>query len=352
MWLALLLATSASAQTEADAPRSLLDSLVQAATAEHGFPSVVVGVTRGGERTVVSAGTVGGAAPDAHTPYEIGSVSKVLTSLALADAVTQGETTLDTPVADLLGSPVGAHADGPIRLVDLATHTSGLPRIDMVMGFTPGFDMADPYAGYSTDSLRATVARFVPETAPGATYAYSNLGAGLLGYALATRAETSYEDLVGQRVLTPLGMAETWITASPEASAQLAPAHGAQGEPVPWWTWTDASAGAGAWRSTASDMLTLLEAVLVPDSTPLADALGLALSEHHDAGQPQSIGLAWHSVQTPHGRMWWHNGMVGGSAAFVAAIPDANLGVVVLANRQSGAVDALAQDVLRLQLGL
>ena len=342
--LTLLLAVSASAQPDA------LDSLARAAVAERGLPSVVIGVTAGGTRAVAGAGDVHGAAPDAHTPYEIGSVSKVLTSLALADAVARGETTLDTPVADLLGSPVGAHASAPIRLVDLATHTSGLPRIDFGMGWAPGFDIADPYARYTTDSLRATVARFVPETAPGATFGYSNLGAGLLGYALATSAETSYEDLVGQRVLTPLAMFETWITASPEAQAHLAPAHGAEGEPVPWWTFTDASAGAGAWRSTAADLLTLLEAALDPSATPLADALALSLREHHAADGQPAVGLAWQSAETARGRMWWHNGMVGGSTAFVAAIPEARVGVVVLANRQSGAVDALAQDVLRVVL--
>ena len=354
--LPVLLATAALAAAASAQPAGRtgpdgvpLDSLARAFAEANGLPSLVVGVIADGRRTVIGVGTVSGAAPDEHTLYEIGSVSKVLTSLALADAVVRGETTLETPVADLLSdsATVGAHPDGPIRLVDLATHTSGLPRLDLSMGFAPGFDLADPYARYDADRLTAYLATAEPATAPGAAYEYSNLGGGLLGFALAQRAGEPYADVVRQRVLAPLGMDETWMSVPDSAAGRLAVAHGADGAPVPHWTWTEPTAGAGGWRSSAADLLTLAQAVLDPDATPLADAIALATEPRAPAGDTGTdVGLGWHLAPTPGGTLAWHNGMVGGSASFAGAVPEAGVAVVVLTNRQSS-VDALGAEVLR-----
>ena len=341
--LVALAATTASAQPVP------LDSLARAHAETAVLPSLVIGVVADSQRVVVGVGDIHGAVPDAHTLYEIGSISKVLTSLALADAVTRGETTLDTPVAALLpdSATVGAHAGGPIRLADLATHTSGLPKLPGDLESMPGFDGANPYAAYGPDRMLAALAAFEPATAPGEAFAYSNWGAGLLGYALAYQADTTYDAVVRQRILDPLGLSET-VTTVPDAWAdRLAPAHSLFGLPTPHWDWTDALAGAGAWRSTPADLLTLVEALLAPETTPLAEALALATAPHAEApdlgGQ---IGLGWILTSTPNGPFLWHNGMTGGSASFVGVLPEAGVGVVVLTNRQSS-VDALGVDVLR-----
>jgi CubicO group peptidase (beta-lactamase class C family) len=335
---ALLALASASAQPVP------LDSLARAAAEADGLPSLVVGVVAGGERHVVGVGTVGGAAPDAHTPYEIGSVSKVLTALALADAVTDGEVELTTPVADLLPDTleVAASAAGPYRLVDLATHTSGLPRLPGDLFTAPGFAMANPYTHYGADRLLAFLERAEVETAPGETYGYSNLGAGLLGYALARRDGAGYAERVRRRVLAPLGLDATTLDA-PEG---LAPAHGADGAPVPPWTWTDATAGAGGWRSTASDLLTLAEAALAPSASALPASLALSLDPQIRARDDVAVGLGWHLSPLDLRTMAWHNGMVGGSASFLGVVPEAGVAVVVLTNRQAS-VDALGVEVLR-----
>ena len=344
----VLFAAAASAQAP-PAPHGVpLDSLARAFADANGLPSLVLGVVVDGRRTVVGVGEVDGAAPDARTLYEIGSISKVLTSLALADAVARGETTLETPVADLLPDSVavGAHPDGPIRLVDLATHTSGLPRLDLGMGFAPGFDMADPYARYDAGRLTAYLATAQPATAPGTAYAYSNLGGGLLGFALAQRAGTDYADLVRQRVLAPLGMNETWVVVPDSAAGRFARGHGADGAPVPHWTWTEPTAGAGGWRSSAADLLTLAQAALDPAATPLAEALALSLEPRVEIGDGRQIGLGWHTGRVDDVPVVWHNGGTGGFRSFLAVAPDGGRAVVVLTNRSLD-VDTLGIDVLR-----
>ena len=350
---ALLAALSASVGLPAPpaAQPVPLDSLARVSADTLGLPSLVVGVSVGGERFYAGVGTVDGTAPDARTLYEIGSVSKVLTALTLADAVVRGETTLETPVAALLpdSTTVRAHADGPIRLVDLATHTSGLPRLDLSMGLVPGFDGADPYARYRPEHLLAFLGRVPPSTAPGTTFEYSNLGAGLLGFALAQRAGTGYADLVRERVLAPLGMAETFDAVPDSLAARFAEGHGGDGGPVPHWTFTDASAGAGGWRSSAADLLTLAEAALAPEATPLAEALALALAPRADVSRGRQVGLGWFLFPVPGSddlTMAFHNGGTGGFVSFLAAVPEAGVAVVVLTNRQSS-VDALGMDLVR-----
>ena len=338
-------APSASGQPATAIP---LDSLAQAHAEVRGLPSLVVGITVDGQREVVGVGEVGGDPPDAHTLYEIGSVSKVLTSLALADAVARGEVELTTPVASLLPDSLvmSTYADRPIRLVDLATHTSGLPRLPVDLAMTADFDIADPYARYTPERLLAFLETVELETAPGDTYGYSNLGVGLLGYALARQAGASYAETVQARVLRPLGMDETFVDVPDAFASRFADAHGQTGDRVPHWTWTDANAGAGGWRSTADDLLMLVEAAIRPESTALAAPMALALAPQKEAGDARAIGLGWHLSPLGEHTLVWHNGMVGGSTAFIGVLPEVGVGVVVLANRQSE-VDGLGVDVLR-----
>src|SRR6185503_2590223 len=128
------------------------------------------------------------------TIYEIGSVTKAFTGTLLADMANRGELTLDAPLQDLLPKDVRLHLykNKPIRLVDVASQTSGLPR--MPDNFVPK-DPGNPYADYSPDRMFEFVGRHELRRAPG-EYEYSNLGMGLLGHVLATKAGKSYEGLL------------------------------------------------------------------------------------------------------------------------------------------------------------
>lgn len=312
-----------------------------------GVPGIVIATTAGGRRQVFGVGVVSAASrqqPDADTVYEIGSITKTFTALLLADAAARGAVTLGQPVASLLPGYVIPEYEGqPITLLDLATQSSGLPRLpDNLLP-----RQADnPYADYTPADLNSFLKRHALARAPGAAYAYSNLGFGLLGLALATGAHRSYADLVHERITGPLGMRDTAIALTARMQARLAPGHDAQGHPVPNWD-LPTLAGAGALRSSARDLLTYLEAHLRPQA--VAAPLGL-----RDVWQPRRpgptpttrIGLAWHT-QTVRGRdLVWHSGMTGGYASFIGFTADGERGVVVLANAAVGmddiGIDALA----------
>ncbi|MDT0631684.1 serine hydrolase domain-containing protein [Rubrivirga sp. S365] len=371
LFLLVLLAHPALAQPAGGAaggavPLDSLDALVEAFAAEADLPSVVVAVVRDGRRQVATAGAVGGAAPTARTPYEVGSVTKVVTALVLAEMAQRGEVALATPVGDLLPDSVRVPAGGaaPVTLADLATHTSGLPRLPPTLLLTA--DPGDPYAAYGTGDLYAFLDLYELPRAPGAAYEYSNLGGGLLGLALTRRAGgadleaesggAAYGALARERVLGPLGMDET-VVAVPEARG-LAPAVGPSGEPVPHWTWTDATVGAGGLRSTAADLLTLAEATIAPPPdlpAPLAAALVEAARPLRPVQGAMRIGLGWHvlPVGRPGDGVVWHDGGVGGGSSFVGLDREAGVGVVVLANKGGAGqtVTAFGFGLLRRLLG-
>ncbi|HEX7678961.1 MAG TPA: serine hydrolase domain-containing protein, partial [Thermoanaerobaculia bacterium] len=209
---------------------------------------IVVGVIDpSGRRTVAYGSTKKGEGPvDANTVFEIGSITKVFTSLLLADAVQRGEVALTDPVSKYLPPNVKVPERGgkKITLVDLATHTSGLPR--MPTNFHPR-DPGNPYADFSVAQLYEFLSSVELTRDIGSKYEYSNLGGGLLGHALALRAGTDYETLVRTRILEPLGMKSTAITLSKAMKDRLAPGHNAELQPVANWD-IPTLAGAGALR--------------------------------------------------------------------------------------------------------
>src|SRR5208283_4407870 len=117
---------------------------------------------------------------DGDTVFEIGSITKVFTALLLADMAQRGEVALTDPVSKYL--PKGVKMPGrnghAIMLQDLATHTSGLPRLPSNM---KPKDFMNPYADYTPELLYQFLSSYELPRDPGSKWEYSNLGAGLLG---------------------------------------------------------------------------------------------------------------------------------------------------------------------------
>src|SRR5215469_498915 len=188
---------------------------------------IVVGVIEPSGRRIVSYGSLakGDKRPlDGDTVFEIGSVTKVFTSLLMSDMVQHGELALSDPVEKFLPATVKLPERGgrEITLQDLSTHTSGLPR--MPTNFNPK-DTANPYADYSVDQMYQFLSGYTLTRDIGAQYEYSNLGGGLLGHVLARQAGMDYEALLRSRITNPLKMSSTRITLSAQQKARLATGH-------------------------------------------------------------------------------------------------------------------------------
>lgn len=295
---------------------------------------IVVGVIDAKGRRVVAHGALDGGDPrplTGDTLFEIGSETKVFTSLLLADAIRRGEVTLDEPVARLLPETVHVPERGgkQIELVDLATHTSGLPR--MPANFAPK-NPANPYADYTAERMFEFISGYQLTRDIGERYEYSNLGAALLGQALARRAGMDYPTLVRTRITGPLGMKDTVVELTPALQARMARGHNLGLEPVPNWDLTG-MAGAGALRSTTNDMLTFLGYELGFKATPLKAAMDDQLAVRRATPQANmKVALAWHINTTPTAEVVWHNGGTGGFRTWMGFDPRARVGVVVMTN--------------------
>jgi len=243
----LLAFGSAGAQTtiSADSIRGILQQRIE----RGGAVGIVAGRITDGRTEVVAAGTsAAGAQPvDASTVFEIGSISKVFTTMLLADMVVRGEVSLEDPVSKYLPDSVRVPSRNgrEITLLHLATASSGLPRLPTNMA--PD-DITNPYADYGVDELYAFLGSYTLPRDPGASYEYSNLGMGLLGHLLSLEAGKPYEALVIERILEPLAMTETRITPTPAMRERIAQGHSADLEPVANWTF-DVIAPAGGWFS-------------------------------------------------------------------------------------------------------
>jgi CubicO group peptidase (beta-lactamase class C family) len=249
--------------------------LATAALGKHA--GIVVGILRGGDQWVAGYGTIdaGQQPPDEDAIFEIGSVTKVFTTLLLADLVLRGEVALDDPAQKYLPSnvPMPKWRDQEITLCHLATHTSSLPRLPANLWKTVK-DQANPYANYQVSDLYEFLSGYKLKRPIGSRVQYSNLGVGLLGHILGRVASKSYEELVGERILRPLGMNNTSITLSPDQQRRLAPGHTLFGKVTANWD-IPTLAGAGALRSTAGDVLRFMAASMNRATSPLAEAAAL-----------------------------------------------------------------------------
>ena len=302
---------------------------------------MVVGVTQAKSHFTVSYGSCDGTSGrlvDEKSIFEIGSITKLFTALLLADMASRGEVRLDEPVAELL--PAGTHVPSrngrDITLRDLASHHSGLPRIPT--NLKPN-DPADPYAHYTVDHLYAFLASHELVRTPGDTFEYSNLGVGLLGHALVLRAGAGdYESLVRHCILGPLGMNDTVVAMPSRLLDRVAVPHDSNLDPVPLWD-LGILAGAGALRSSASDLLVFLDALCDAES-PIAPMVGLLVTPRAQGGT---------ELGPPHpdgGIAISHAGGTGGTRTFARCIPDWKRGVVVLSNAGIDAVVDLGLHVL------
>jgi D-alanyl-D-alanine-carboxypeptidase/D-alanyl-D-alanine-endopeptidase len=321
-------AGAAAVLSDADIRAILADRI----DVQHQGVGIVVGVIDPNGQRVVAYGnrSKGGKPVDASTVFEIGSITKVFTSLLLADAVQRGEVALTDPVSKYLPPNVKVPERGgkKIMLIDLATHTSGLPRLPSNM---QPKDPANPYADYTAAQLYEFLSSVDLTRDIGSKYEYSNLGGGLLGHVLARRAGTDYETLVQKRILEPLGMTSTTVSIS-RAKDRLAVGHDATLQPVANWDF-GVLAGAGALRSTANDLLTFVAATIGLTKSPLAPSMAAMLATRRPTGiGGLQIALGWH-ISTINGHeIVWHNGGTGGYRTWIGFDPKSRTGVVVLSN--------------------
>lgn len=271
-----------------------------------------------------------GTAPQ-HVVFEIGSITKVFTALLLAQATIEGKVTFETTVAELMGAAqkFDDARVGAITLRQLATHTSGLPRLPADLSL--GADAQDPYAHYDRARLNAGVQITRLKGDGPFPMSYSNFGVALLGDLLARRYGQTWAELIAQKITGPLKMPDTVLELSKEQQARLAPPYAGA---MPNHAWhLNSFVAAGALHSTAADLVKFGEALLAPEKTPFADAIALMLRPQTKSGE---IGLAVMISKIDGETVYHHDGGTGGYRSALHITPARHAVTVVLVNNASG----------------
>ncbi|QZY27618.1 serine hydrolase domain-containing protein [Nocardioides coralli] len=302
-------------------------------------PEVLVAREKHRRHRLAAGGVVAGApvtwSGDPDDAFQIGSVTKVFTSLLLATYVEDGSLRLDQPVGQLLPD-----LTGPVTLAtleQLATHTSGLPRIPRDLWSRALRRHPDPYADIDHHALLRALAstRATPSSRP----RYSNLGVGLLGHALTAWAGADLDTLLRTRVTGPLGMTSTGCAPGGPVGRRR------RGRPHPVAWRFDALAGAGALWSTLADLQRFAASQLDPPPGRLGAAIRLT-HQVRVPGRRIDQCLGWLRLHGRGGALLWHNGGTAGYRSFVGVQPQDGVAVVVLAD-DDRSVDGLGLGLAR-----
>jgi CubicO group peptidase (beta-lactamase class C family) len=316
---------------------------------------IVVGVVEPQGRRIISFGhrnSEDSRPLDGRTVFEIGSMTKAFTALLLADMVAKNEVSLSEPVAKYLSADLKLpeRNDQSITLLDLATHTSGLP-------FMPENAPAlnDPAAAkYSAADLKQYLASYSLKRDIGREWEYSNIGYWVLSEALSSRAGMNYETLVRERVISPLHLANTDFALSPKMKTNLAAGHDAALQPAPAVSALPIYSimpAAGGLYSTANDLLNFLSLAIGYERSPLAAAMQLSVSTHRPTGGGDEQALGWTVIGKGDDQLIFRDGGTYGFASSMAWDPRKRIGVVVLSNQQ-GDVNDIVRHLLRSEFPL
>ncbi|MEL7833474.1 serine hydrolase domain-containing protein [Fodinibius sp. Rm-B-1B1-1] len=277
--------------------------------------------------------------------FEIGSLSKVFTAALLADLATENKLQLNHPIQAYLDFPL--HDSLQITFKELANHTSGLPRIPSGFVWESLWHMDNPYRDYNEEKLREYMSSEMELEEDGSSFQYSNIGAGILGYALTQIEGKSYEEMLQQKIFGPLDMQYS-TTQRALVEDKLVPGLNKRGNPTTNWD-LGAIPGAGAILSTAEDLAKYGEANFDPDNK----VMRLQQEPTFTIDEEKDIGLGWFIIKQDSTTSWhWHNGGTGGyRSSMVLNIADKK-GVIVLSNisaghSHAGNIDSLSFDLLK-----
>jgi D-alanyl-D-alanine-carboxypeptidase/D-alanyl-D-alanine-endopeptidase len=250
--------------------------------------------------------------PPEKVIFEIGSITKIFTGLLLAQAVIEHKVSLDDPIGRYLPSSLALDpSTAAITLEQLATHTSGLPRMPDNFHFK---DPLDPYADFTMDSFYSFLRNYHPKTLPPHPAEYSNVGVGLLGHVLELVYQQPYADLIVMKITAPLGLHDTVVNLNEEQKSRFAVPH--SGPHVARALHMQAAEASGALHSTAADLVRFAQVLMLSEENPLRAAWDLAQQPRHDFVDGK-IGLNVLFVERNDQIVYQHGGATTGFRSYL-----------------------------------
>jgi D-alanyl-D-alanine carboxypeptidase len=242
--------------------------------------------------------------------FRIASISKTITAIVAMQLVEDGTLTLDDPVGELLARHLGLAVVDPdavtITVRELLSHTAGFPQHETTF-----------FGNGATSCADAAAQGLSRSVSPGAGFRYSNMSYCVLGVLIEAVTGKTYERVVGERLLTPLGISGMRMAGTYELGPDEVSHH-----PTPGRNFMEALGAAGAWNATPTDLVRILDSI-DPDTAgwKALSPDGMAAMRHRvPTGLPPSgYGLG---IINYDGDAWGHTGTIQNTHAMLLRQPD------------------------------
>lgn len=346
-------AVSSWAADDAARIRALVDATIRPLMAEHDVPGMAVAVTIDGKSTYFNYGV---ASREDNTPvsektlFEMGSISKIFTVTLASYAEVTGKLSLDDHPSKYMPQLKGAAID-KATLLHFGTYTAG----GLPLQFPEEVENA---------TMAAYFQQWKPDAAPGTQRRYSNPSLGLLGHLTALALKRDFADAMQTKLFPQLGMSSSYIRVPKSAMAGYAWGYNRENKPVRVNPGVFGDEAYGV-KSTAVDMIRFVQANIDPGKlkVPMQRAVLGTHIGYFQVGQMVQ-GLGWEQYPSPitaerllagnsptmihqpnpatqlerpqaasARTLFNKTGSTGGFGAYVAFIPQAKIGIVMLANR-------------------
>ena len=343
---ALLAAGLVQAQVNVE---QIVKQKVQPILPKSGGGGVAVAVRMDGKTSFFSYGMADNAQNRSVTPdsiFNLGSVGKVFATTLLAQAVKQGELSLDDPVSKYVTELQSGGDIRRITLGQLASHTSGLPRVPQQYETWHKGRYTWPDFVRFLNSWKAG-----PNHEPGQQYLYSNAAMVLLRVALERRFNTRFAALMHERLTGPLGMTSTALPLPRDLLGRAVQGYGPQGRAIGrpgmeggTFQWP----GSGQIYSSSRDMATFLAANLgeLPDHGPIENAMAFAHQPVFTVNPHLKLGLAWQNVPAGDFTIIDKNGGLNNTSTYIGFAPQRKLGIVILVNRGKQHATGIGRQII------
>ncbi|WP_416413241.1 serine hydrolase domain-containing protein [Pantoea sp. App145] len=278
------------------------------------------------------------------TLFALGSLSKGMTAEVIIELVNRGELHWNDTLATLLPASVSLSADARrITLLQLVTHTSGLPRQNMDLPMLIKFmrylaSGENFYGNLDSDAVLEYLADFRAPSHPAAQY--SNLGYALLGYILQHRFHQNIESLAQRNLFIPLGMASSSFEATTLRNfpwralghAGDQPKLIARGQLAPDWQFNNNMMAAASLYSNARDLIRYLDAHLSATSDQAINQAFAQVGQDYQQHGNQSQNIAWVTDHYGEQKITYQVGYIGGYSSFIGFDQHNGNAIVVLQN--------------------
>lgn len=315
-------------------------------------PGIIIGISQNGDKSFYSYGYADSASKKQFTEetiFEIGSITKTFTANLLLQLQEKNLLDIQNPVIDYL--PGHFNNDSVLKkisLANIASHTSGLPRLPSDLDKIKEYTLMQPYEFYNKEHLYSYL-KTINKINTG-KYAYSNLGFGVLATIEEEVSGMRFGMLLDINIFQPLQMKNTYVDVK-NNNADSATGY-FYGKPAAYWKF-GSMAGAGAIKSTTADLLKYLEAHIENSNKHFSTAVARITQPIKPITTNMQICYGWHTLDDLKYRVFWHNGGTYGFSTFAAFEPQSKICIVLAANStgDNAALDKMAVDLLILLMG-